>query len=795
VNKRVSCLENQNFSIAAEIDRLFESWTFAILCIALLITGLFVFKDYLLFKKLYLFKDIGSDTINLFYPHLMHISDYVRHEGIPRWSFNQGMGQNIFPGGIEDPFTLMLIALGKQYMAYGIAYVEFLKVFLAGIVFYLYLRVLDLGRYTSLLGALLFAFSGYMILGTGWWANHSLFVLHGAFLLFAFEKLFRQDSRKWFPLAVAVVAGPKIFFYAEFLLLYSVFRSIDEYGVRIKKFLCLIFKLSWLGLLGLAISSFFLIGNVLQALQSPRVAGQASYAHILASTPIFFLEKPLHYSTVIMRLFSNDLLGAGNAYQGWYTYLEAPCFYCGLLTLLLFPQVFGSLDKKRKITYLLFISFWVLLIIFPHFRYAFYLYEGDYYKNGLSLFVPITLLFFALHALNKADNNRGLSLKLLFATSIILVFALYYPYFLRPSPVDPALRRITALFLVIYTVLLFLSNRTRYRRLFMYLILITVCLELWHSSYITVNRRSVVTSVEYRLRTGYNDFTTDAVKYLKARDSGFYRINKDYTSGTAMHASLNDAKAQGYYGTSSFSSFNQKYYIKFLQEMDIIDRHNEIQTRWSSGLTASPILQTLASTKYQLVKYTPDDFIRATYAILAQKGDVTILENRYFLPLGFTYDSYITPDEFQALTKQQRQTVLFNAFVIENPTRDLTTGFSRYDTGSMPNEYSTRQYAKDITERKKWHLNIMEHNQNHIKGTIRIPRKEMLFFSIPYDTGWQAMVDGKKVKPALVNIGFMGLPIGPGDHVVELEYKVPYFLASLLISVFALIIYFLTVFV
>ena len=67
---------------------------FLFLLISLII--FFIFKDFLLLKKTYLFKDIGFDTISQFYPAYYHLADYVSKAGFPLWSFNQGMGQNIF---------------------------------------------------------------------------------------------------------------------------------------------------------------------------------------------------------------------------------------------------------------------------------------------------------------------------------------------------------------------------------------------------------------------------------------------------------------------------------------------------------------------------------------------------------------------------------------------------------------------------------------------------------------------------------------------------------------------------
>ena len=189
------------------------SGTLAIILLIFLIlaVGTAVLKDYLFFDKLYVFRDIGGDAYNQQLPGYVHIARYLRTEGIPKWSFFQGMGQNIFPGYVNNPFHLMLYALGKGRLIYGIAYVEFFKILLGGIFFFLYARLLSLTQFASIAAGLLFAFSGYMILGSGWYV-HSTFVVFGAFLLFSFEKLFKHNSWGYFPVAVFLIGSQSAFY-------------------------------------------------------------------------------------------------------------------------------------------------------------------------------------------------------------------------------------------------------------------------------------------------------------------------------------------------------------------------------------------------------------------------------------------------------------------------------------------------------------------------------------------------------------------------------------------------------
>lgn len=58
----------------------------------------------------------------------------------------------------------------------------------------------------------------------------------------------------------------------------------------------------------------------------------------------------------------------------------------------------------------------------------------------------------------------------------------------------------------------------------------------------------------------------------------------------------------------------------------------------------------------------------------------------------------------------------------------------------------------------------------HVQGSAQ---KSELFLSIPYDTGWQAWVNGKRVTAQRLVNGLMGLPIQPGQNRIQLTYHVP----------------------
>jgi len=768
--------------------------------ILIAILAVVIFKDFLLLQKFYLFRDIGSDTITANYPGTYHVADYLRTDGIPRWSFKQGLGQNIFPFSLTDPFTDLLYLFGKDALAGAIVYVEVLKIVCAGFLCFLFLRTISISGIAAVLGALSYALSGFMILAGAWQAFSTEAVLI-IFLLYAFEKLFQDNELRLFPLAVGLIATFQpfcMFTESIFLLFYALCRIIETDAVKNKARapLPLFIKMIGLGAIGILGSCFFSIGAIQQMLDSPRGGGDASFFKTLLARPIFSVQEEWLNVTAIMRLFSNDLLGIGSRFTGWNNYLEAPLFYCGLVNLLLAPQLFALPGKRRKIGYALLLIAFSVPVAFPFFRDAFWAFTGDYYRT-YGFFVAIVLILCSVKAFSALAGPDRVSIPVLAVTLAALLTALYFPYPLhekRPIfSVDEPLRMTITVFLSGYACMIALLRFPKIKTLLLIFILAATCGELAYSACLTVDTRPVITDEMVKQKIWYNDGTVDAVRYLHSIDHTFFRIHKDYSSGMAMMYSFNDAKVQDFYGLTSYYSFNQKYFIRFLTEMGLIDARDEWQTRWVKPVLADDRrLHSFVSLKYQLAKKPDLSWTKLGYDSIARIGDVCILKNRLYLPFGFTYDSYIPYKKFHALPNDYKRTLLQKAFVLDSGAA-LKERFPLLPDIDTAAPYPVDRYASDIATRKKDTLAIGQFRQNDIKGTITVADRKLLFFSIPYDKGWRATVDGSPVTPMLVNIGFMGIPLENGSHTVELAFTPPYFFQGLLATIAGMALYILTI--
>ena len=244
-----------------ELFKIFESFTeknsIYILFFLISIIVFFVFKDFIFLNKIYLFKDIGSDSINDLYPKYYILADNLIKEGIPKWSFNQGMGQNIFLP--INPFSLFILLMGKENVYYTVFFAEAFKIFFAGLFFYLFLKKIINSSYVAIIGGVLYSFTGFIFLAGGWFGL-STEAVYIALLLYSFEKLYQDNNWILFPISFFLITLNQpfdLYLIGLFLTIYIVFRLIEENERKPKKILILFTKVACLGILGVAISSFF----------------------------------------------------------------------------------------------------------------------------------------------------------------------------------------------------------------------------------------------------------------------------------------------------------------------------------------------------------------------------------------------------------------------------------------------------------------------------------------------------------------------------------------------------------
>ncbi|HIX67497.1 MAG TPA: YfhO family protein [Candidatus Anaerostipes excrementavium] len=80
---------------------------------------------------------------------------------------------------------------------------------------------------------------------------------------------------------------------------------------------------------------------------------------------------------------------------------------------------------------------------------------------------------------------------------------------------------------------------------------------------------------------------------------------------------------------------------------------------------------------------------------------------------------------------------------------------------------------------------------SEVEGKIVRKNSGITFFSIPYDKGWHAFVDGKEVKTMAIGDAFLGIPTESGEHEITLRYKSAGFTEGAVLSGVGFVLFFL----
>lgn len=142
--------------------------------------------------------------------------------------------------------------------------------------------------------------------------------------------------------------------------------------------------------------------------------------------------------------------------------------------------------------------------LFPYFRYAFWLFSGDYYR-AYSFFLSLVFILFSVHALDLILKHKKVNLIALISTLIVWLILssisyksnITYPngqQGIQELKSDDTIAFFVRLFLVFYAILIFMLGKSKNINNIKYILLIMVVFELTYISQFSANRRSIVSA-------------------------------------------------------------------------------------------------------------------------------------------------------------------------------------------------------------------------------------------------------------------------------------------------------------
>ena len=181
------------------------------------------------------------------------------------------------------------------------------------------------------------------------------------------------------------------------------------------------------------------------------------------------------------------------------------------------------------------------------------------------------------------------------------------------------------------------------------------------------------------------------------------------------------------------------------------------------------------------------------YDLIDSHNGFDIYENSNYIGYGFSYDVYMDYKYCADLSGRERADSMLTAILLDDKQK-LKYSYmfdSIYDYNEAGNRVASTYHSISEAAEKLSEASAYEFKQGKNSFTAKVKRDKatLVFFSIPYDEGWSATVNGKEVPVEKVNVGFMAVPVEAGDSEIVFTYKTPGLSLGIKVSALSAIVF------
>lgn len=645
----------------------------------------------------------------------------------PMFDFSNFLGANYIGANtfyyLTSPLFYILLLFPKSFLYQGIYLLLLFKLAMGGLLFYILLKkFFHLTKKTSLLGAIIYSFSGWtmyylwfqfadvvaffplILLGIeyvllkrkGWLLTLSLFLMGMAnfFFLFTFSivcvfyalaryfQFYFFDKKNQFTKHEKIRAlSVGITYYFAGILLASVvlipsfivvLQTSRSTSSLMLDFLKLIFTepsiVNGSIVLGAIkpISQLFHIDNFVRAYQFFFVwpIRQVGGVTILPSQTISYILS--QFFIINTECWSNAVFHIPNLDNN-----IGGLFITTPLTILLIPSIIYTFKSKKRFN----IAIMILAIIMPFIPGSFYLFHGFTFEYGRwLLFIVAISLIFILTTYDRLDQVKKWYLDVGIVINLLLVgFTIYTSYqagLLDTSFIEFSffgliiplqIRVLIIVFQLLYMIVIYLCYRNREKiKDFKDKILFAVFIEILIMATLTMSFQGVAHFNQ--LWNGPDLFKEEEeiIRSLEKEDSSFYRI----FSTTSTRNYPNYPMTQHYNGLSTFQS------IYNFELQDFIDRSKiDYNGSWVMGVHEKRnYLDQFLGVKYYIINKT--DLNNDGYLGESYNGDLN--NKNYQLNIPFNFSLY---QESKNFLVYKNDTFIELGFVYDDFISSSTVGY------------------------------------------------------------------------------------------------------------------------
>ncbi|MBE6847738.1 MAG: hypothetical protein E7503_06380 [Ruminococcus sp.] len=683
------------------------------------------------------------------------------------WNWHTDLGAN-FIGSysfylLGSPFFWVTLLFPTGAVSYLMPYLLALKHAVAALTGYAFIRRFVRDRQASFIGALLYAYSGFQLFNI--FFNHfqdvtAFFPL----LLIALEERVNNDRRGLFAVTAGFMAVLNYYFFTGqvvFVLLYFILRCpCKDFHVDLRKF----FSIALESVIGVLLAGFMLLPSALAILTNNRV-----------DTRLYGMDMVAYSDrTRVLRIIQSffmipDVPARPNLMPTEYAKWAS---IGGYLPLFSMTGVLSFMASKRKHWATRLTAVCMICAMFPILNSAFYTFNSSYYARWYYMPVLIMAMMTAYVLDNPTIRTKGSVIVCGWVLAGCGVIACLptknkegdTEWFSFPE--YPWYFWLVLLLCVMMLVGAALLLRRREKgRPFMNT-------ALWASVVSCVV--CTVTVIYFGVGLGIypSYYVNYAIKggkeiHLEEEENQFFRvdISENYDNYPMLW---------GYPSMRCFHSIVPTSVMDFYSAVGIT---RDVASR---AETSSFPLRALFNVKYYFDKVYTDEADTYTYEselpgfeYLEKQNGFYVYENKYYVPMGVAYDYCIDEADLNKTTALTRQKIMLKAlgmdFTQMYKYRDVLTEIPETEKYSM----DEAEYLATCEKMAGQSCDSFTYDSYGFTATISLDSPKLVFFSVPYEDGWSATVNGKPVDVEKVNYGFMAVLCQAGDNVIQFDYETP----------------------
>lgn len=763
------CLVHKIFLIENEKKK---EWLIRLVFVLVLAASIgIVFWDFLTGNRYYIFRDIGSDTYQQYYPYYLNCVSRIREGSFAVWNWDYGMGTSLLNNISQtlDPFGLFIIFGGVLWGADKVKYLlltaQVLKIVIAALLGRSYLKIFGFSEQACCMGGYLYGFNGYLML----WGQHYLLGAGSVYvmlILICLEKLIRKRNIKWQVLSAAAITLSLFYSYYNtymilaFSAIYFLFRifapgELDTWKERIglagRCILSVVTGVMMSAVVLLPVAKYLTVS-------SSRLDSDTSLVSRFLGDLLSLPESQMVPQT-FSRLISNNLLYINNvSVVGWQNYYEMPnlcytIFIYLLVGLFLAYVIKHRKEKKKFIYYCVIVIAAISLLLNPGIAMAFNGFAYAAYRYTFVL-LPMSALLFAFvwdYCIEGKDFSFvGLLFGVLF--SVVTILMSY-------RIADVEVKRysiIYAFFIGIgFLFLLCAKMNTKLRKRALICFSVVLAASTMMESYVTNNVRMTFNKGEEHLQFEKGSLSNDsaeALEYISGIDDTFYRVEKEYFDWSEFADSLIEEYATVTNYNSTCNRNLKAYYEQIYPSSYFNDTINYCRLNSKEDLQALSV----ANVKYML---THEPIEKEGMELQKKVKGVYIYRNINTNSVAKWYQNTMTKQEYEKI--QEGRETLLSTHLIVNEEEQLD-----------------EKFTPGTCEIERFYLE----NDVTLKGSTKSTQKGLLMLAIPDQQGWSVCVDGKKTETFNADYGFLGIELEAGEHEIEARYEIPYLKEGMVIS-------------